>query len=81
MHRYIRIYQTEVRHNTRTAEWGEFILEMASCGGIVPYLISLLFLYNFILIIKGWDSDIFLEVWDYDSFNKNDFVCFINFYL
>jgi len=54
MTRFIRVYQTEVRHNTRTADWGEFNLEMATCG--------------------GWDSDIYLEVWDYDSFNKNDFI-------
>jgi len=54
MNRYIRVYQTEVRYNTRHADWGDFILEMATCG--------------------GWDSDIFFEVWDYDSYNNNDFI-------
>lgn len=38
MNRHIRIYQTEVRHNTRTAEWGEFVLEMAQLGGVQAIL-------------------------------------------
>lgn len=24
----------------------------------------------------GWDSEIRIEVWDYDGFSQNDFVCF-----
>jgi len=51
---FMRVYMSEVKHNTRTAEWGEFTMELAKYG--------------------GWDSEIRLEVWDYDNFNKNDFI-------